>query len=635
VCAREDGIRRSKDLRAEIGKFPNSTNERKQMSKMTTNKRISLISVAALGFGLLSIVPASANSLVASTVIATGNYNTLSSTDTNPVAVDHILNIASEISVSGNTVTLADGTTAAAATVKSIGLLSVSDIAGGLVAGTTQTATLLSSGTLTLITSAGAATVVMGTVTGGTISGTGIAAAGGFSPTAVTYGDNNSDFVFSVRPNPGVTNMVVELYATNLAGATPASVLAGTDAGILTGRINVTVVSASVAGTLSATTSGVFYDSDGTASSRTSDEVYSGRGTSNYDTAQYANVRARDAYGSALTTGLLTASATNGALVKIGSGVTTPTATSDFYSAALDNVIVTVAAPARAGLSTVVTVSHNGTVIGTKSYTFRGEVASITLSSAVNGLRNNSTAGTNTMTVVFADSAGTALPTATTAVPSAAFGTSASSAYALALTTDATTSVPAGVVTFTCPDLSSTGNAIATYVNVSGTVITSNALPVSCSKIAWKYTASYDKAVYAPGEIATLTIALTDVDGRAAADSLTSASDNATDDVVVISESQMTKVGAAHVADDTRSTNGKLTYKYIVGQNEGSYSNSINLPQVNTNNSLGTTGAVTAGFTIKSATATVTNADVLKSIVSLIASINKQIQALQKLILRR
>jgi hypothetical protein len=239
------------------------------------------------------------------------------------------------------------------------------------------------------------------------------------------------------------------------------------------------------------------------------------------------------------------------------------------------------------------------------------------------------------MTVVFADSAGTALPTATTAVPSSAFGTSAASGYALALTTDATTSVPSGVVTFTCPDISSTGNAVATYANVSGTIITSNALPVSCSKVAYRYTAGYDKAVYAPGEIATLTITLTDVDGRAAADSLTSASDNATDDVLVISESQMTKVGAAHVADDLRSTNGKLTYKYIVGQNEGSYNNSISLPQVNANNTTGTTGAVTAAFTIKSATTVVSNADVLKSIVALIASINKQIQALQKLILKR
>jgi hypothetical protein len=601
------------------------------MSTKTINKRVSLISIVALGIGLLSGAPAFANTLVAATVIGGGNANTLSSANANPVPVDHVLNIASELSVTGAT----SATATAANETKSIGLLSISDISGGLVAGTTQTATLLSSGTLSVITSVGAATGVLITVTGGTISATGTTAPGAFSPTAVALADTDADFSVSVKPSSGATSMVVELYATNLDAATAPTLLNGTYTGLLTGRINVTVTSASVAGTLSATTSGVWYDSDGTASSRTSDEVYSGRGTSNYDTAQYANVRARDAYGSALTTGLLTASATNGALVKFGSGITTPVATSDFYSAALDNVILTVAAPNRDGQSTVVTVSHNGTVVGTKSYTFRGQVDKITLSSPVNGLRNNSTAGTNTFTAVFTDKNGTALPTATTSVPSGGFGTSASSAYALALTTDATTSLPAGTVTFTCPDTSSTGNAVATYVNLSGTIVTSNALSVSCSKVAWKYTASYDKAVYNPGEIATLTVSFTDVDGRAAADSLTSASDNATHIVPVISESQMTKVGAAHVADDLRSENGKLTYKYIVGQNEGSYSNSINFPQVNANNALGTTGAVTAGFTIKSASTTVTNAEVLKSIVSLIASINKQIQALQKLILRR
>jgi hypothetical protein len=45
--------------------------------------------------------------------------------------------------------------------------------------------------------------------------------------------------------------------------------------------------------------------------------------------------------------------------------------------------------------------------------------------------------------------------------------------------------------------------------------------------------------------------------------------------------------------------------------------------------------AVTATLVVKESTASVSNAEVLKSIVALIASINKQIQALQKLILRR
>jgi hypothetical protein len=44
---------------------------------------------------------------------------------------------------------------------------------------------------------------------------------------------------------------------------------------------------------------------------------------------------------------------------------------------------------------------------------------------------------------------------------------------------------------------------------------------------------------------------------------------------------------------------------------------------------------VTVPYSIKASTTGVTNEEVLKSIVALIASINKQIQALQKLILRR
>jgi hypothetical protein len=296
--------------------------------------------------------------------------------------------------------------------------------------------------------------------------------------------------------------------------------------------------------------------------------------------------------------------------------------------------MLTVAAPGTAPVSTVVTVQHNGVTIGTKSLTFTGNVAKVTLSSPKNGLRNNSTAGTNTMTVAFADSAGNAIYPSAASNPAPSTMSAAASDYVLTLTTTPTSSV-AGVVTFTCPDLSNTGNAIATYTNLNGTVITSNSLPVTCSKIAAKYTASYDKAVYTPGEIATLTVAFTDVDGRSAADSLTSAADNATNTAAVISVSGVTKVGADHAADDLRTSNGKLTYTFIVGQVEGSFANSVSFPQVNTNGASLSTGAITVPLTVKSATATVSNADVLKSIVALIASINKQIQALQKLILKR
>jgi hypothetical protein len=48
-------------IQAELEKFSNSTNERKQMSTKTAFKRIALVTVAALGFGVLSsVAPASA-----------------------------------------------------------------------------------------------------------------------------------------------------------------------------------------------------------------------------------------------------------------------------------------------------------------------------------------------------------------------------------------------------------------------------------------------------------------------------------------------------------------------------------------------------------------------------------------------
>jgi hypothetical protein len=78
---------------------------------------------------------------------------------------------------------------------------------------------------------------------------------------------------------------------------------------------------------------------------------------------------------------------------------------------------------------------------------------------------------------------------------------------------------------------------------------------------------------------------------------------------------------------------GVKKYTFIVGSTEGDYNAIIAVPSINAANSK--QSAVTAAYSIKVANAGVTNAEVLKSIVSLIASINKQIQALQKLILRR
>ncbi|NBP58867.1 hypothetical protein EBU71_20445, partial [bacterium] len=79
---------------------------------------------------------------------------------------------------------------------------------------------------------------------------------------------------------------------------------------------------------------------------------------------------------------------------------------------------------------------------------------------------------------------------------------------------------------------------------------------------------------------------------------------------------------------------GVKTYKWRVDQAVGSF---VGQAQVTVGSTAATAekSAKTFQFTIKSSGTTVTNEEVLKSIVALIASINKQIQALQKLILRR
>jgi hypothetical protein len=78
-------------------------------------------------------------------------------------------------------------------------------------------------------------------------------------------------------------------------------------------------------------------------------------------------------------------------------------------------------------------------------------------------------------------------------------------------------------------------------------------------------------------------------------------------------------------------TGGKKTYKFIVGSSAGSYQLSVDLPKFNSTTY--SQSAVTVPYKI--VVSGTTNEDILKSIVSLIASINKQIQALQKLILKR
>jgi hypothetical protein len=617
------------------------------MSTKTISKRVALATVVALGAGVLSLVSVSSAS-------ALGSNAALGS---NPaLAVASTLYIAGSNSTTGTAVATATSTTAPASVpdvtaAKSFGLLAVGDIAGNStpVAGTTQTATLTSAGGLSVYESAASGNIDAISVTGGTISSFSgssnvqlnssltVAANGGTVGTPATGAINNWGVV--VKPNSGVSTMTVQLWTG--AGTVVATNLAGYASLTLSGQITVSVAATNLSGTLSLTNSKIVYNSTTTGSDKDANSV--GIGTSDYATVQYAEVVLKDAYNVAVPTGgYLTASATNGAYVAlatsgaVNSNVSAGTASTSFVGNNGTNVGMTVGAGAltATGGSTVVTVSYNGTVLGTKAFTFTGKIAKVVLTNQSNGVVGG-TGVPNQVGLKLYDASGNAITFAS--------ATAGTTAYPLAITKDANggfkalgagigtiylpTSTTAGFITYTCTQ-TVTDAAQVDYSNADGTVIVSNQAPMSCSGNAYTYTAALDKASYTPGEIATLKVTFKDSTGALANDLATGISGGTTATTPSISGGNLTAVTAPTSADAT--TNGVATYKFIVGVSTGSYQLIASFPTVNAN-------AVASAQTVsyKVADGSTSLNDVLKGIVSLIASINKQIAALAKLVTKK
>jgi len=661
VCARGDGIRGSKDLRAEIGKFPNSTNERKQMSNKTLNKRIALVAVTALTAGLFSVVaPSAANAGYGSNVAA--------ATGTNPaIAVADTLYIASApatakaVVIGASTTAIADSPATSAA--KSLGILNVSDLAGGVTAGTTSTATMLSSGTLSVYVQSASGKYSSIVVTGGTISessGDTLAA----DSTSATAGNQSTaaNWGALIRPSSGVTQMTVRYYggyayatsdtASNTAVAANPTGATGLS---LQGQITVTVTSASTVGAMSSAYSAVYGASGASDQSNIADDA-SYLGSAAFNTAMYLNIRVRDAFANGLTStsGLLQVSATNGALVNLeaSSASSAGTTTSDYATgAAPDNYMVRVDAPSNAPVLTTVTATYNGTVIGSKTMLFTGKVTKVELYGAAIGSTTANTttnyayykltdaAGNSTYTTV-AGSAISAYPYSTLSANSAAItgaATTVTKSREFSLGTNYST-VTSGRVYFSCTSTAGKGKIGLTYANLDGSIVNSNVLDVTCAGDPVTYKASWDKTSYTPGDLATLTITAYDSKGNVANDVGTVTDSTDATKIPVVAIGGLDKTITGPTTGDALDQ-GVIKYKYTVGATEGSYSGKVSFPTIDaryaSNVSAAGSDPVTVTLTVKNSTASVSNADVLKSIVALIASINKQIQALQKLILKR
>jgi hypothetical protein len=168
------------------------------------------------------------------------------------------------------------------------------------------------------------------------------------------------------------------------------------------------------------------------------------------------------------------------------------------------------------------------------------------------------------------------------------------------------------------------------FTLADGTVIKSAPTDLSCADGPASMTASFDKAKYISGEVATLTVSFKDSKGNVA----NNVDTPSTAGTAVISVPGMSLVSTTGAPDAVLKSGGKFTYTYTVGQTAGTFAAVVDFTTTTTLTAQYST-VQTPSYSISTGGDTTTNADVLKSIVALIASINKQIQALQKLILKR
>jgi len=559
------------------------------MSIKTLRKRIALVAVSALGVGLLSVAPASAatedGSIKINAVTAVGTRETTDFVnanlfpgviadidDTNAVDDAQDSFTATITTASALTMTLRDAT--------NDGTIVYATVTNGSFVSATSGATFNSSGSVVNANSAAAATPIVG---------------------------------LTVKP-AGTGAMVIKTYLGVPAAAT------------LVDTLTVSVVAASSVGSFDVSTSAARLNTTNGGSAATYTDVATANLRAN-GAVGYIDYSIKDANGNAMpTTTLVSASATNGALISFVSAAAAVTsATFNATGAPANGTIYVVQPTANAPVSTTVTISVNGAVWTSKSLTIVGDVASIKVVPFSIGQYKSTLDGTGTLLVYAYDSASNQVSRTVSAVGS--LYDSVVSATTATVVTSASTYAAA---TFTCVNR---GSAKAQYyiVNTQLKTILSNVADVKCAGRPYSYTASLDKATYKPGEIATLTIVAKDSKGN-----LVNGTDDLGDTVdldlaVAIAGTQMTPVTTPAKADTFTDADGTKTYKFIVGTTEGSYQMLVNLPAW-TDANKGSNPAVTIPYTVSSGVTGVTNAEVLAAIVKLIASINKQIAKLQKLI---
>jgi len=622
------------------------------MSKSTLRKRIALTATTALFAGMLS---------VASTPVASANLHsgTVGTSTANPVvtaaASDTTTYVATTLNTGGAAVAATVGIGSTLADI-SVAARSTRLLAKDTSTGTAQTATVTVGGTLAIYGLATSTTSFV--TTGGTLS-----SATSTGSAAPVYADPAAAVLFTNAITTAATGIgtlwtlpttagtyTISKYFAN-GSATP-NATTGLAQGTLGGQITVTVVAASAGGAFNAANSTCVTKTTSATASPVTDS------TSSFlvnGSAWYIGFALKDAYSANLASGNLIVTSTAGGIVNIGAdngAVAAGTATTVVLAANGSAHQVRVDQPtAGAPLTTTITISYNGTTVCTKTVKIAGVASTVTVSKVATGDIGTTTTNANWLSDTFpsgaasgrnghyyvqlTDSAGNIVTPASSTEFSMDPTTTTTTVTALAVnssvatSTSSTTTFSSSVGTFTCGPVAGSSAVKLRYTNsATGVTISSPAFTARCADDASTYTVSTDKAAYSQGEIGTMTVQFLDSKG------------NKSNSVVAVGTSTMilpmlTLVTATGTATALTTADGTIVYTFTVGtasgMTAGTYSGIVDFTALT---AVAATKA-TPTYKLSSGGDTTTNADVLKSIVALIASINKQIQALQKLILKR
>jgi hypothetical protein len=551
------------------------------MSIKTLRKRIALVAVSALGAGLMSVVAAPVANAAA---IVADETNITSTAATAVCSVDATQEIAY---VPLGSLGVVIGHVAGAATDTSVLTISGPAKFSAISAGTNATAVLtsLTVATLTDIGDGGDTTVTVTPTGVGTVTITIAATAGGAAIDTLT--------------------LYVESACSSL--------------------------------TYSSTYSFV---ETMTASAGNADDNVDDQTSATAGTPLYIKITPKNGYNESITTGgTLTATATNGAVLNLGSvGTIVKGINSQATATSVANASLRVDPASSATTSTTtVTVSLNGVNVATKTLTFFGEQASISVDRVTVG--RTSSADTGVVIYTYKDSAGNVVPgDAASFVASSATTRFTTGTSIKAPTSSASTiignndladnmeyklggSTASGVMAFTCGSSAGSGTfTIATTSTVNANTLTAN-VNAKCAGGLFTYTVSTDKAKYNIGEVATITIDAKDSAGNPVSDNTQLAASSVS---VGGGSLTYTLLGTAAAGFLETFTDGKVSLKAQI-TTEGTFNTVVSLAG-------GSTASAQAAYSVVNplTVGAVSNAEVLASIVKLIAAINKQIRALQK-----